>query len=91
MSEYKGRYVATATGQITAEMVKVRDISYLGTTNADDLIITDGKNVNKIWETKLGTVGTTGYRDSIDFGEGIWFDGLYVNTIDSGTVIIYFA
>ena len=91
MSEYKGRYVATATGQITAEMVKVRGISYLGTTDADDLVITDGKDVNKIWETKLGDVSVAGCRDGIDFGGGIWFDGLYVNTIDSGTVIIYFA
>jgi hypothetical protein len=82
--------VIDTAGLITKDKITVKAFSWIGTSDGDDLIINDGSDTNEIWSSKLGDVSVTGYETHIGFGrEGIAFQGLFVNTIDNGTLKIY--
>ena len=70
--------------------VRIQSLVYVGTTNGDDCILHDG-NGKVIWKCKLGTVATSGYQVSIEFGPGgQTVDGMDLDTIDgSGTLFVY--
>lgn len=75
---------------ITTTSVKLKKMIWFEpTTAAHDLTVNDGLD-NEIWDIDARNYGN-GVAEEIDFGDGLWFSGLKVATIDSGTLKIYYA
>jgi hypothetical protein len=89
--KHNGRWVLDTAESVVAAGIPVRITAahYIGTSDVDDCILHDG-NGKLICSFKLGTVATTGYQASLNFGEGGQIvDGLDLDTIDHGTLIVY--
>ena len=69
----------TITGKVILETIR-----WIGTTAGDDLIIDDSAG-NLVFQSKAET---NNFTDSMSFSHMV-FDGLVIDTIDSGTVYVY--
>ncbi len=90
-TRYNTRWVCESEAEIVTAgtEVRIQSLVFVGTTNGDDCILHDGNSV-EIWKCKLGTVATSGYQASINFGpSGQTVDGLDLDTIDNGTLFVY--
>ena len=89
---HNGRYVLDTAEEVVAAgtILRLASVWYFGTANEDDCILHDG-NGKVIWKCKLGTLLTgIGNQVGHDFGRnGLIVDGLNLNTIDSGILIVY--
>ena len=84
-------WTATATGALIATRVKVKAFMFNPGANSDDLIVHDRKG-KVIWQVKAAGDITVTPQIALPFGnDGVWFDGITVNTIDAGTFSIYLA
>lgn len=89
-----GRYVLDTAESIVSAGTALRlaSIWFIGTADVDDCILHDG-NGKLIWSCKLGTL-LTGIGNQIghNFGkDGTIVDGLVLDTLDNGTLIVYLA
>lgn len=64
----------------------VEQLRWTGVTAADDLKVVDSAD-NIVWET---VAESNNYTDVIVFGPSM-FEGLKIETIDSGTLYVYLA
>lgn len=78
-------WVLDTTGSVTTDPVKVDQIIWSDITNDDDdLEILTASGGGRLWKVK----GKSGIDMHVDM-DGQWFDGIYLNTLDSGEVTIY--
>lgn len=91
---HNGRYVLDTAESVVAAGTTLRlaSVWFIGTTNEDDCILHDG-NGKVIWACKLGTLLTgVGNQCGHNFGIGGQIvDGLDLDTIDHGILIVYLA
>ena len=90
-TKYNGRWVLDTAEPVVAAgtPVRITAAKFIGTADEDDCILHDG-NGKLICSFKLGDVSVNGYDAGINFGEGGQIvDGLDLDTIDHGTLIVY--
>lgn len=91
---YNGRYVLDTAEEVVAAGTTLRlaSVWFIGVANEDDCILHDG-NGKVIWQCKLGTLLTgIGNQVGHNFGkDGTIVDGLDLDTIDGGLLIVYLA
>jgi len=77
-------WVLDTVGSVTTEKVKIKGIHWTGiTTDSDDLLINDASGGQII-------VSAKGFAKSdMYFWIDGWRDGLYLTTLDSGTVMVF--
>ena len=77
--------MTAAADAITGTKI-VESMRWIGVTAGDDLVVDDSAG-NIIWVAKAET---NNFTDAITFGPQ-QFDGVVVDTIDSGTLYVYLA
>lgn len=91
---HNGRYVLDTAESVVAAGTALRlaSVWFTGAANEDDCILHDG-NGKLVWSCKLGTLLTgIGNQVGHNFGkDGTVVDGLDLDTIDAGTLIVYLA
>ncbi len=90
---HNGRYVLDTAESVVAAGTTLRlaSVHFKGTGDESECILHDG-NGKVVWATKLGDVSLNGYTDGHNFGkDGQIVDGLDLDTIDNGTLIVYLA
>ncbi len=89
-----GRYVLDTAESVVAAGTALRlaSVWFTGAANEDDCILHDG-NGKVVWSCKLGTLLTgIGNQVGHNFGkDGTVVDGLDLDTIDGGILIVYLA
>ncbi len=89
-----GRYILDTAESVVAAgtILKLASVHFTGAADVDDCILHDG-NGKLIWSCKLGTLLTgVGNQASHNFGiDGTSVDGLDLDTIDGGVLIVYLA
>ena len=86
------RYILDTAESVVAAgtPLRITAIHFIGAANADDVILHDG-NAKLIWSAKLGTIANTGNQANISYPSPQTVDGLDLDTIDGGTLIVYLA
>ena len=79
----------TGTLQYTTQKVKIKKIQIIGAANTDDVLLRECSSTTLKGDIIIKRKLETGdLNPSIDFGEGIWFDGLYLETKDGNTELL---
>lgn len=90
---HSGRYVLDTAAVVVGagEKLRLASVHFTGTTDLDDCILHDGGG-KVIWSCKLGDVSVSGFQAGHNFGkDGLSVDGLDLDTIDNGILIVYLA
>lgn len=79
-------WVLDATGSVYTNRVKIKTIIWTGiSTNGDDLLINESSGGQIILSIKGGA------NNPFSVEVNRWYDGIYLTTLDSGTVNIILA
>lgn len=76
-------------GAIRTTPVKVRKMIYKPAAAANDLTVIDNSSVTK-WDVDALAAAPAG-QESIDYGDGEWFDGFNLSVIDGGTLYVHIS